>query len=380
MKQRRGKTLFRLGLLILSLVAIVTVAACAPTSAQPKGWSGAVLTDGTLYLVSMEGKLVVVDVASHNRARADVPLEAAPMSGGGFGCAAPATTVAVYGTPTVSGNVVYVGGYDGKIRAIGLGSDNKSSWVFPAERNLQPIVGGLVLSQGKLYFGDSDGKLYALDTATHQLNWEFTTGDKIWSTPAIDGDTLYIGSFDKKLYAINISSGTEKWSFKTEGAIITPPLVANKTVYIGSFDRHVYAVNATDGTLKWRSTITADNWFWARPVIADNVIYAANLDGKVYALDEKSGSKLAEFDLKSPVSSSPVVVGNSVIVVSQEGKVYAINTANNEPKLLTNIEETSAPLYTSEGVVYVHTLGKETLYALNAQSGLKLWSLLLGSK
>jgi len=44
------------------------------------------------------------------------------------------------------------------------------------------------------------------------------------------------------------------------------------------------------------------------------------------------------------------------------------------------VEDTSAPLYTRDGVVYVHTLKNETLYALNAETGVKLWSLLLGSK
>lgn len=329
-------------------------------------------------MVSMEGKLVVVDIASHNRSRADIPLEAEPKSGGGFGCAAPATAIAVYGTPAVSGNVVYIGGYDGKIRAIGLGSDNASSWVYPPERNLSPIVGGLVLSQGKLYFGDADGKVYALDTVTQQIVWEFPTGDKIWSTPTIDGDTLYIGSFDKSLYAIDLKSGTKKWSYKTEGVIITPPLVANNAVYFGSFDRHVYSLGL-DGTLAWRSDATVDNWFWARPVISGRAVYAPNLDGKVYVFNEGNGTAVNKFDLGSPVSSSPVVVGDSVIVVTQEGKVYSV-TANNEPRLLTSIEQTSAPLYANSGVVFVHTLGKETLYALDGQTGVRQWSLLLGTK
>ena len=37
--------------------------------------------------------------------------------------------------------------------------------------------------------------------------WEFETGDKVYSSPAIGSDgTVYVGSFDKKLYAIRTDS------------------------------------------------------------------------------------------------------------------------------------------------------------------------------
>lgn len=363
--------------LIVLLVVVTTVTACTGTGAQPKGWSGVALSRGTLYLVSMEGKLVSVDVASHNRVRADIPLKTLP-SAGGFGCAAPSTPVAVYGTAAVSGDVVYLGGYDGKIHAIAPGAEG--SWIYPPESKLQPIVGGPVIFLGTLYFGDSGGKVYALDPVSRELRWQFATSDKIWSTPTIDGTTLYTGSFDKKLYAINLADGTKKWEFETGGAIAGSPFVRGNTVYIGSFDRHVYALNTTDGSLKWRSIVEADNWFWASLVVVNNTIYAGSLDGKVYALSDRDGSLLAKFDLKSPVASSPVTMDSAVIVASQEGKVYSIDSVTNEIKLLADVEEVYAPIYASDGVVYVHTAQNETLYALNAQTGLKLWSLLLGSK
>ena len=86
----------------------------------------------------------------------------------------------------------------------------------------------------------------------------FETGDKVWGTPYISGDTLYIGSFDKKLYALSSADGSTKWEFKTEGAIVATPLVYDNTVYIGSFDRHLYALDPADGSLRWK--FLAENW------------------------------------------------------------------------------------------------------------------------
>lgn len=367
------------GWLLVGVIGIVYVLGCAPTSAQPRGWSGAVISGGSAVVVTMEGKLAVIDIASRSRARADIPITA-PVRPGGFGCSSPVETVAVYGTPAVSGNVAYVGGYDGRLHAIGLGSNESESWQYPAQGSLQPIAGGVAISPGVVYFGSSDGGLYAVNIVGHDLKWKFATGDKIWSTPVVDGNTIYIGSFDKKLYAVNISSGTRKWEFATDGPITGTPLVHDNTVYIGSFDRYVYAVDAATGTLKWKSATRADKWFWTAPVTVGGRIYVGSLDGKVYAFSNADGSQVAVLDFKSPVASAPVVVDDSVIAVSQDGKVFSINSRTNEMRSLISVEETFAPLLANQGVVYIHSQVKETLYAVNAQTGVKLWSLLMGSQ
>jgi len=331
---------------------------------QPIGWSGGVVVDGTLFVGSAEGRLVAINMADGSRQWSEAltrPAAAgifgceASMAGGG--CAAAPAGVAIYGTPAVSDGLVYLGGYNGKICAF-----NSSSlavrWVYPREGYLdEPVVGGPVVAQGKVYIGASDGKLYALDAETGDREWEFQTGDKIWSTPAIDEDTLYVGSFDNKLYALSTADGSKQWEFETGGAIATTPLVYDNTIYIGSFDRYLYALDAANGSLKWK--FMGGNWFWAKPAAYDNVIYAGCLDGKVYVLDAKSGNKLAEFDLGSPVSASPVIVNGFVIFASQKGLIYAINTDGNEirpPIPIEGEKNVYGPLSASEGIVYIHAL------------------------
>jgi len=347
---------------------------------QPIGWSGGAVADGTLFVGSKEGRLVAINIADGACLWSE-PLKT-PGAAGWFGCAGPAgggcaaapAGMAIYGTPAVAEDLVYIGGYNGKIYAFNSSSLQKR-WVYPPEGNLKPIVGGPIVVLGKVYFGCSDGKVYALDAATGGWEWEFKTGDKIWSTPAIDGDTLFVASFDNKLYALNTTNGEERWQkpFETEGAIASTPLVYNNTVYIGSFDRHIYAVDATDGSLVWKSEVEGGNWFWAKPVAYNNVSYAPCLDGKVYILDAETGHELVDaIDLGSPVSSSPVLVGSLVIVASEEGKVYSLDTANNQIKLLVNVEERiDAPLCASQGIVYVHTQDL-TIHPVDANTGARL--------
>ena len=355
-------------IMVILLVSGLSVFGCVGRGAIPKGWSGGVVADGTLFLGSMEGKLVAVNISDGSRLWPDVLLETEP-TGGGFGCAPASTAVAIYGSPAVAEELVYVGGYNGKIYAISS-SSGALRWVYPRDGNLQPVVGGTVVSQGRVYFGCSDGKVYALDAETGDKEWEFPTGDKIWSTPVIDGDTLFIASFDKKVYALSVTDGSKKWEFETEGAIASTPLVYNNTIYIGSCDRNLYAVNATDGSLVWKSEVKADNWFWAKLVICNNTIYAGNLDGKVYILNAETGEEVVDtIDLGSQISSSLVLVDDSVIIASEDGRIWAIDTSNNQKSEFKNLEEKiNAPICASDGVVYVHTQ-KGILYDVDAQTG-----------
>ena len=220
-------------------------------------------------------------------------------------------------------------------------------------------MGEIVVDSGRVYFGCSGGKVYALDAETNEKQWEFETGDKIWSTPAIDGDTLYTGSFDKKLYAIDTDTGEAKWEepFEAEGAIIATPLVYNNTVYVGAFDRYLYAVDAEDGSLRWKSEVEAGNWFWVEPVADNGIIYAGCLDGKVYILDADDGHEVADaIDLESAVSSSPVLVDDAIIFASQEGKIFSLDTENNTVTQLADLEtEINSALCVFDGIIYIHT-------------------------
>ena len=75
--------------------------------------------------------------------------------------------------------------------------------------------------------------------------WEFVTGDGIaYSSPAIGSDgTVYVGSVDAKLYAINPKSGVKLWEFETGHVVDSSPAIGSDgTVYVGSWDNKLYAI------------------------------------------------------------------------------------------------------------------------------------------
>jgi outer membrane protein assembly factor BamB len=370
-------------LLLAVVLAIVLVATGCVRGLAPIGWSGGTVSGGTLYIGSEEGRLVAVNLADESRQWSEA-IKAASSPGlfgcsiatGGLGCGGGSAGVPIYGSPVASDNLVYIAGYNGKIYAYNAATLD-SRWVYPREGYLASFVGGLVESGGKLFVGGSDDHVYALDAATGDKLWDFTTGDKIWATAAVDAGTVYIGSFDNNLYALDAADGHEKWHYPTGGAVMATPLVDGGTVYIGSFDRNLYAINTADGSLKWQ--FAGDNWFWAEPLVVNGKVYAGCLDGNIYILDAASGHEISRFDAGAGISSNPVTVDSHIIFATRDGEIYSVDPASDQASLIINIDnQVYGPLTAYDGVIYIH-LQDMTLQRVNADTGALLRPIILKS-
>jgi glucose dehydrogenase len=378
----------RILILVVMLLIVGLVGFGCIEGMREIGWSGGAVADNALYVGTEEGRLVMVDLTNESRQWAEA-LKATsssslfgcmPMGGG---CSGAASGVAIYGMPTISNELVYIAGYNGKVYAY-VKETLVTRWIYPREGYLEPVVGGVAVADGKVFVGDSDGMVYALDAETGDYLWEFSAGDekgdreKIWSTLAVSEGTLYFGSFNKKVYAINTADGSKKWEYLTEGAVTAEPLVVDGTVYVGSHDRYFYALNAADGSLKWK--FMGGNWFWAKPVIYEGSMYAGCLDGWVYVLDAATGAEVKRYNLEGHLAASPVIHEDNVIFSTRVGTLYSINVTRDEVKHLAVINEGDVkvygPLAINDGIIYIHTQDL-TLRRVNAENGAILGSISL---
>jgi len=70
----------------------------------------------------------------------------------------------------------------------------------------------------------------------------------------VAGNRLFFGSStDDSIRAINAATGDTVWTFTTDGPVRIAPTIAGEHVYFGSDDGCVYCVDATDGTLVWKT-------------------------------------------------------------------------------------------------------------------------------
>ncbi len=378
MKKKLFASFAGTGLALLAIFA--TLSGCSST-AVAAGWAGGTVSGDSVYTVSSQGQLVAMTTSGTQQWASAV--EGTAASGGFLSCSAGSTLVAVYGTPAVAGDYIYVAGYNGKIYSYSISKQAENSNATLDTDDSKPIVGGVTAGGGKVFVGSSNGNLYALDGKTLAVAWRFATGGKIWCTPAVDNGTVFAGSFDKKVYAVDAATGKEKWAFDAKGAVVSTPVVADGVVYITSFDRRIYAVDEATGSLKWQFPASGTNgsfpreWFFATPVISNGVLYAPCMDGKVYAVNIKDGTSAGLFDVGDAVSSSPVVVAGKVIVATQEAKVYSLDAAAGTKTLLLDFRlsdkqgsaTVNSQLSAQGNTVFIHTLLEDKMYAMDAATG-----------
>jgi len=249
-------------------------------------------------------------------------------------------------SPAIADGTVYVLGGDASLLALHL-ADGKLLWRFEPGPQLKfeqfrgdprswdiwqssPTVVG-----DRVYFGNGDGFVYALDRRSGKLAWKHRTGAVVRTSPAIADGVVYIGGFDGTLYAIEAPTGKLKWSFKTEGNAFFPkgeiqgsPSVADSRVFFGARDGFVYALDAVTGKQLWRSDHKG-SWVPTSPAVADGVVYAGSSDGQfVQAIDASTGTEKWRFESKMRVFSSPVVASGQIYFGITNGDLVALNAAD----------------------------------------------------
>ncbi len=107
----------------------------------------------------------------------------------------------------------------------------------------KPISSSPATSKDKVFFAASDRKVYCFDCNTGMKAWEFMTGDRIWSSPAISvkDETLFFGSMDSHIYGLDIKTGNRNWEFPTMDMIDSSPCIANNMLFMGGRDGLLYA-------------------------------------------------------------------------------------------------------------------------------------------
>ncbi|RPJ51927.1 MAG: hypothetical protein EHM21_01515 [Chloroflexi bacterium] len=147
-------------------------------------------------------------------------------------------------------------------------------WVYPTE---MPLGNSPTVSDDVVYVGGFDHKLHAIHTQDGRLLWTFEAGAGFDTNPLVAGGVIYLGNRDGYFYAINLN-GSLAWKYKTDGPVDFSAAYHNGVVYFASQDSHAYALNATTGGLIWKSAKLPGAGFqaWWPVVDGDWVIFAGS--------------------------------------------------------------------------------------------------------
>jgi outer membrane protein assembly factor BamB len=139
---------------------------------------------------------------------------------------APCTSTA----PVAVGDLVFVGGSDGVVRALDA-TDGKPRW--------RACTGGAIrvspsIAAGRALVGSADGRIYAFEAATGRLLWRFR------AAPAERKIPVY---------------GTLSSTWPVAGGVVVDDGVAYAAAGIANYDgTHVYALDSATGKIRWQNS------------------------------------------------------------------------------------------------------------------------------
>ena len=320
---------------------------------------------------------------------------------------------AVHSSPAVYKNVVYFGSYDGFYYALNA-TTGKLKWKFKTggekkvgSKGLWTMKPGTMYMDDlydfflsspvldlnnrglSIYFGSSDGNLYALNAITGKKKWAFKTNGLIHTSPALYQGKVYFGSWDTFLYAVDAKTGKLQWKFETgkqpvyhvlEG-IQSSPTCADGRVYFGSRDGYFYALDAANGKTIWK--YAADNsWVLTTAAVKDGMVYLGTSDTYLFlGFDARTGKEKLRYKTNGYVYSSPAITGNTAYFGDFTGNLCAVDLNSgkltgqfNTPGKIANAKN----VLNNEGNIDFNLLAKGedlTLYATSVNAMNKLYTL-----
>jgi outer membrane protein assembly factor BamB len=106
-----------------------------------------------------------------------------------------------------------------------------------ALRGAGRFYAGPAVAYGRVYIGNVNGRVIALDRDTGRVAWVRVVDDFVYSSAAVADGLVYVGSYDQRLYALDAVTGEVRWSRDFGERISGSPSVIGDVVYASTIAR-----------------------------------------------------------------------------------------------------------------------------------------------
>ena len=281
----------------------------------------------------------------------------------------------------IAGGRVFVGDDDGIVHAVEFAT-GKELWKFKTEASIEATP--LVLHE-VVYLGSSDGFVYALEAATGKLKWKYETGDKVLGganhakNPKGDGEWLFIGSYDTNLHCVDAVMGKAVWTHATDNYINgSPAIFSTGEIVFGGCDSFIHVLQLVDG--KELRQIDSDAYIASSVAVMDGLGYVGNYGNLVLAFDPKSGDVKWKYrDRNFPYFSSAAVTADRVVIGCRDKRLHCLDRATGVAvwTFQARGQVDSSPVICGDAIVVGSDDGR--LYCVALADGKERWAYEIGA-
>ena len=205
----------------------------------------------------------------------------------------------------------------------------KELWRY---QDASDIGNGFVLYKNNIITPNSKGQIFSINLNNKKKAWDFATGGKIYSTPAIKGNRIVVPSTDGNIYCLNAGTGKLIWTFTTNKSIVATPVIVNNKVLVGSSEGVYRALDFKTGKLIWEYK-EVKNFVKSMPLIYNGMVVFGSWGNELYALDINTGKPKWVFHdgygnrMFSPASCTPAGVNGRIFFVAPDRYMTALDAA-----------------------------------------------------
>lgn len=261
------------------------------------------------------------------------------------------TAGSIFSPPLIDADTgrIYFGSSDKHLYA--LTTDGIFLWRVPMNDN---IAAHPLLAQGSVIAVAENGLVYALDSQSGALRWQYALNSASVSAPARiatpQGDLIALASDEGLITVVQNADGEVLWQAEVDGAIQASLVVDNATLFVTTAKGNLYAF-ASDGAQLWSAEVIAGTS--TAPTLDSVQLYLVDSHGWLYAFDRDNGDMLWRSEQAIYVGPPmPVTTTNeagtdqaeAIIAISWAGEVSAYTPQGELLHRWQPIEDAATPL------------------------------------
>jgi outer membrane protein assembly factor BamB len=183
----------------------------------------------------------------------------------------------LWAQPAISQDSIFIGSMDHFVYS--LSKDGQELW--SVQMNGAVAASPQLNEDGsRLFVGTLGGEMSALDTQTGRAVWTFTGNggvDSIWGKALVTDGKVYFADSEGQLFALDAEDGTPVWQTEFSGSVVGGVINIVDGLALTTDNGMLKTFNY-DGSPKWEATIEGESF--QAPVANDEILIAGLINGE----------------------------------------------------------------------------------------------------
>lgn len=229
----------------------------------------------------------------------------------------------MFSTPTVAGQLVFIGSCAGTFYALDKTS-GQVSWSYDIRKDGKqvsfhgdPLVADDLILVGTDRSCDPQGvgHVYAFERETGKVRWKYRSTSVPTDIVRV-GQNIFFGSFQDRWVAVNLRSGQQVWEFSTGASnehcdAIKSPVADDSRVYFAGLDGVIYSFDGASGRVAWKRKLPVAPS--TAVLLKEKSLYVGTGDKRIYRLKSDTGDTDAETSVEAQPVGRPTLTRDSIV-------------------------------------------------------------------